>query len=117
MTILQEPYHRGRLFVFVLHPRLRLIVVIAYFSFFAAAVVRALVEGRDVLSTLDHGLWITFGVFLFFPLWNRFIVYPWAKDRPKKDRIGFLAFFEVLPLVFGTWLMLASLLWGDVTSN
>ena len=117
MAILLEPYHQTRLFVFVVHPRIRLAALIGFVLFFGVALSRAALGTGDAWKVLGDSVWLFFGVFVFFPLWNRFIIYPWAKDRPKKDRIGFLAFFEVFPLIFGLWAMSAMALWGDVTSN
>lgn len=112
VTVLLDPYHQARLFVFVVHPRLRRAALVGFVLFFGLALFRAALGAGDVATVLGNSLWLFLGVFVFFPLWNRFIVYPWAKDRPKKDRIGFLAFFEVLPLIFGLWAMFAMVLWG-----
>ena len=112
MPILQEPYQIGRLFVFVVNPRIRRAALITFIVLLVGALLRAKVTGGDISVVLETGTWMFLCAFLFSPLWNRFIVYPWAKKRVRKDRIGFLAFFELFPLGAALWVMLASCLWG-----
>ena len=112
MRILVEPYLRTRFLVFVVHPRLRSFASIAFLLFFVVAIARAAISGQGVLGVVQQGAWLFCCAFLLFPLWNRYLVYPWAKSRPRKDRIGFIAFFEVFPLGFALWAMFAGAMWA-----
>ena len=117
LAILVEPYHRGRLFAFVVPPNIRLGILGICLVLLAVALVRALLARRGFWSIASDGLLFIGVAYVAVPLWNRFIVHPLVRKGPRKDRIGFLAFFELFSLLTASWIMLARAIWGALPSN
>ena len=92
-------------------------ILVSCLVLFAAALSQALLARRGVWSIFEDGLLFVGFAYVVIPMWNRLVVERMVRNRPRMDRIGFLAFFEIFSLAVAAWVMLARAIWGALPSN